>query len=71
MCGREGFRTCIIKMLRNQAVEGKLVRSKWLILIETVALKEVLKCAKFTEIKRIKITRLKLGDHKNIKSVRR
>ena len=70
MCGREGFRTCIIKMLRNRAVEGKLVCSKWLILIEIVALKEVLKCAKFTEIKGIKITCLKLGEHKDVKSVR-
>jgi len=71
VCGREGFRTCIIKILRNQAVEGKLVCGKWLILIQTVALEEVLKCAKFTEIKGIKITCLKLGEHKNMRSVRR
>lgn len=39
MCGREGFRTCIIEMLRNQTVEGekKLVCGKWLRVIETVA----------------------------------
>ena len=44
---------------------------KWLSVIETVVLKEVLNFAKVTGIKCIKNTCLKLGERRNMKPVRR
>jgi hypothetical protein len=71
LCVREkDSEHALLKCWETKQWREKFVCGKWLRVIETVPLKEVLNCAKVTEIKGIKSTCLKLGEHRNIKSVR-
>ena len=69
--GEKDSEHVLLKCRETKQWRENLVCGKWLILIETVALKEALSCEKVTEMKGIKITCLKLGEHRNMKSARR
>lgn len=69
--GEKDSEHVLLKCWKTKEWREKLICGKWLRVIETVALKELLNCAKVIEIKGIKNYCLILSEHRNIKSVRR